>query len=281
MVRSGESSTILTVDYEDWYHILASHWTDPTIWRDLRPHVEQDTRALLDLLDRYRARATFFLVGWVAERTPDTVREIARRGHALASHGYLHVPPDEMSEAEFRSDLLRSVEVIRRIAHRPPRGYRAPGFGVRRCPYPYLRVLEECGFRYDSSWFPGLFPGRTHPSTAGAPHHPAGGGPRFWEIPISAARFLGVPISFSGGGLLRLLPAWAVRLGASRVRAQGEPLVCYLHPRDLNPGSPEIPVPIWLRHRYYGGRSTVGGKLRNILARGDCVSVEEFLANRE
>ncbi|MFH1277504.1 MAG: polysaccharide deacetylase family protein [Candidatus Eisenbacteria bacterium] len=271
------SPNILTVDYEDWFHILRRGRTSPSEGDPPPLHVEKDIRPLLDLLDRFRSRATFFLVGSLAERTPDLVRELRLRGHGLASHGYHHRAPSTMTEAEFRDDLRRSSEVIERIAGIRPRGYRAPGFGVRECPFSYLEVLRDEGIEYDSSRFPGVFPGRR---VRGGPHDPHRqgegiGGVR--EIPVSAEPVLMWPVVFSGGGFLRFLPEWYIRRCSRRVRRQNRPVVYYVHPRDLCPRSPTVSVAPWHKWRYYGGRSTVRRKMENLLRIVPCTSVETYL----
>lgn len=268
---------ILTVDYEDWFHILRPGWTDPDLWATLPSHVERDAVALLDLLDRHRARATFFVAGWLAERTPGTVREIARRGHALASHGYHHVPPERMTEPEFRDDLARSMAAIETAGGAPVRGYRAPGFGVRHCRFPYRDVLRRAGLAYDASRFPGLYPGHGASGGALGPARVPGEGRAFWDVPVSAVPVLGIPVAFSGGGFLRLMPGWLVRLGMSRVRAAGRPAVVYFHPRDLNPRSPRIPEWPWERWRHYGGRRGMERKVGSLLDGRRFVSIEQFL----
>ncbi|MBN2564509.1 MAG: polysaccharide deacetylase family protein [Candidatus Eisenbacteria bacterium] len=268
---------ILTVDYEDWFHIA-----DPTLaredaWAQLPLTVEADTLQLLDLLDEHRAKATFFVVGWLAERTPDTLREITRRGHRLAIHGFHHVPPNFMSEAEFREDVRRCLRVIKQLTSEEAEGYRAPFFGVRGCSYSYIDVLRSCGLRYDASVFAGFLPGRGQPFATAVPQDIGHRGAPFWEVPISVVRLLGVPMAFSGGGFLRLLPAWFVQWCCDNAARRSIPVVYYVHPRDLNPKGPTAPVDRCHRLRYYGRRESVARKLEGILRRVRLVSVEEFV----
>jgi len=269
---------MLTVDLEDWFHILGRHGQPAGVWDHLPSHVEADTQRLLDLFDRYGARATFFVLGWSGDRCPGILREIVRRGHCLGSHGYHHRRPDTMSESEFVADLLRSVKIIEDAAGVKVWGYRAPGFGVRDCTFPYLDVLDSHGFLYDSSVFPGLFPGRGQQGAPTHPYCPVPARPAFWEVPVSAVHVLGVPIVFAGGGSLRLLPFWFVRWAARSCAAAGLPAVYYLHPRDVCPEGPTIRTSPWRRWRYYGGRDSLRRKLESILSSGPVTSVEEFLA---
>jgi len=271
--QKGQS--ILTIDYEDWFHVLGHGLLDPSVWEKLPVHVETDTLRLLDLLDQHSARATFFVVGWLGERTPDVLKEIIRRGHHVASHGYYHIPPNKMSEFEFRKDLLRSKEAIENATGISVLGYRAPGFGVRDCSFCYLDVLQKHGFLYDSSVFPGLFPGRGQGKVPSHPYRPDQSNPEFWEVPISAIGFGPVRLVFSGGGFLRLLPGWIVRSSATRSRRRGESVVYYLHPRDVNPDGPTVDARWWQRLRYYGGRYGLLRKLEDILSSEKLTSIEE------
>lgn len=273
--------SILTVDYEDWFHILQADFGDPDRWDHLPIHAEEQTLRLLDLFDRYGARATFFVVGWLAERTPHILREIRRRGHSLGTHGYQHRCPNTMTEDDFRDDLLLSVAIIEKHTGIRVIGYRAPGFGIRSCSFSYLEVLMDCGFEYDSSVFPGLFPGRSQTAPM-RPHHPALGDTRFWEIPVSAVRVLGVSVAFSGGGFLRALPGWFVNWAAKKVSAEGVPVVYYVHPRDVYLDAPTVRAGFLRNLRYYGGRTGMQAKLEGLLSNRRMTSIEHFIEhNRE
>ena len=276
-LRTARANGILTIDYEDWFHILELDLRDPGTWEDLPTRIEEETWELLGLLDRYGAHATFFVLGWLARRTPEILREVVRRGHRLGSHSYYHRCPDAMSESEFRGDLLLSVAAIEEVAGVRALGYRAPGFRVRNCSFSYLNVLRDCGFLYDSSVFPGLFPARGHIRVSTRPHCIDPGNGRFWEVPVSAVRLLGIPVVFSGGGFLRLMPAWFVRWSACKVADSGTPVVYYLHPRDMNPEGFTIRTRRWKHWRYYGGRRNLREKFESILRLGPLGSVEDFL----
>ncbi len=269
---------ILTVDYEDWFHVADPAYTDPSRWDELPLHVGEDTHRLLDLLDEYEAHATFFVVGWLAERTPDVLREVAARGHRLALHGVHHVPPNKMSEDEFREDILHAKEILWSVAGVVPHGYRAPYFGVQDCSFSHFEVLRSCGLSYDSSIFPGVFPGRGRPGIPLRPYQTDTAEGAFWEVPVSAIRLLGVPIAFSGGGFLRLLPGWFVGRCCDAVVRSGTPVVFYMHPRDLNPHGAVVPAPAPKRLQYYAGRASLRAKLSAALGTMRLTSIEEYLS---
>jgi polysaccharide deacetylase family protein (PEP-CTERM system associated) len=269
---------ILTVDYEDWFHVADPAYTDPACWDELPIHVGEDTLRLLELLDEYEAHATFFVVGWLAERTPEVLREITRRGHRLALHGVHHVPPNKMSEDEFREDILHAKRILGSVAGVVPHGYRAPYFGVHDCSFSHFEVLRSCGLTYDSSIFPGVFPGRGRPGIPLRPYQTDTAEGVFWEVPVSAIRLLGVPLAFSGGGFLRLLPGWFVSQCCSAVVRSGTPVVFYMHPRDLNPRGAVVPAPALKRAQYYAGRRSLRTKLTAALRRMRLMSIEEYLS---
>jgi polysaccharide deacetylase family protein (PEP-CTERM system associated) len=273
-------SAILTVDYEDWFHVDEPRLRRPNTWDGLRPAVEDDTARLLDLLDEYDARATFFVVGWLAARTRGTLREIVRRGHRLGLHGFYHVPPEQMSEPEFRADVERCLNAVADATGVTARGYRAPFFGVGRCPFPYLEVLQGCGLLYDCSLLTGVCPGRVRARMRPDGRSVSGQPPGFHVLPIPSVRVLGVPVAFSGGGFLRFLPAWFVRWAAARTAANGLPVVYYIHPRDTSPDGPVAATTPFKRLRFYAGRASLLPKLREILAGATFVSVEEYLGAR-
>jgi polysaccharide deacetylase family protein (PEP-CTERM system associated) len=279
--QASRSTAILTVDYEDWFHVKDSLLGGPGTWSSHRLTVEEDTRRLLDVLDEHGARATFFVVGWLAPRTGGTLREIVARGHRLGLHGYDHVPPDEMSQSAFRDDIRRCQDAVHDATGVIPLGYRAPFFGVQKCSYRYLEVLSSCGLIYDCSIFTGVCPGRERArcSRDGRPECglPAG----FEEFAIPSVRVLGLPIAFSGGGFLRFLPLWFVRWSAARTASNGSPIVYYMHPRDINPAGPIVATSRLRQLRYYGGRRDLLVKIRGILSANRMVSVEDYLEGSE
>jgi len=270
------SHDILTVDLEDWYHVLPLSPAAAARWALVASHIEDDTLRLLEVLDRHGAHATFFVIGRVAEQAPDLIREIVRRGHSVASHGFDHVPPEAMTRDEFAWDLRRSKETIEGVIDTEVTGFRAPWFGIRGCGYPFFEILSEQGFIYDSSCFPGICPGRGLPEARRGPKDAA---PQkcVIEVTVSVVSMLTVPFAFSGGGFLRLLPFWFVKWGIHRTHEAGRPVVYYLHPRDLNPRSPVMLLSTWRRVRYYGGRRRMERKLDTLLNLNHCVSIEHHL----
>ncbi|HYE97157.1 MAG TPA: XrtA system polysaccharide deacetylase [Rubricoccaceae bacterium] len=271
-----------TVDLEDWFHILGVGVAFPfETWGGLESRVERNTERLLDLLDAAETKATFFVLGWVAEHYPDLVRRVAARGHELGSHGYHHALIYDQTPAGFRADVAAAKRRTEDLTGEPVLGYRAPGFSIRPDTRWALDVLAEEGFVYDSSVFPAAHAHGGFPQIGDRPTRlttPAGH--TLLELPLSIHRVAGWPIPYSGGGYLRLLPlrfiTYAMRASNDR---RHQPVNLYIHPREIDPGQPRIPgLPPHRRFRYYVGLRTAERKLQHLLAHFAFRPVREVLA---
>jgi polysaccharide deacetylase family protein (PEP-CTERM system associated) len=256
----------LTLDIEEYFHAHAlARWYPPDRWNGLESRVTANTARLLDLLAEAGARATCFVLGWVAERQPDLVRRIVAAGHELASHGYGHAPLWALDRAAFRADLERAKAILEDAAGVVVRGYRAPSFSLGPAtPWAYA-VLAETGHAYSSS---------VHPVRLSA--YQSASGPRLarriegvLELPVGTlpAGPLG-SLPFAGGAWFRLLPEGWTRLALARLERRGEgPVVFYLHPWELDPEQPRPRgLSLSTRLRHYVGMGRVEKKLRRLLA---------------
>jgi polysaccharide deacetylase family protein (PEP-CTERM system associated) len=230
-----------TVDVEDYFQVSAfERHIDRNGWSQWESRVAANTHRILELLDRHRIRATFFVLGWIAERYPELVREIDACGHEIASHGYWHRLIYQQTPEEFRADLRRSRDVLQEAIGQPVTAHRAASFSITKQSLWALEILVEEGFLLDSSVFPihhdrygipGAEP-RLHRLTTAA-------GP-LWEFPPSVARFAGLNIPVSGGGYFRLYPlAWTVYC-LRRINRARQPFIFYVHPWELDPEQPRI-----------------------------------------
>jgi polysaccharide deacetylase family protein (PEP-CTERM system associated) len=267
---------VLTVDLEDWYHSV--YTLGPEDWDGLEDRVLAPTYRLLDLLDRYRARATFFVLGAVAERHPDLVDEIRRRGHEIASHGYHHRLVYEQSADEFRQDLRRSLDLLRGITGEPVLGFRAAYWTITDRSLWAIDILIEEGLAYDSS----VYPVKTYlygiPGTRPEPHMlRVSGGRRFYEVPPSTLSVLGYRLPIGGGFYMRSFPGWFVAWGIDRLNRQRTPAVVYVHPPEFDREKPRLDLPLRERILHYHGLGTVEGKLERLLRRFQFVPVRELL----
>jgi polysaccharide deacetylase family protein (PEP-CTERM system associated) len=244
----------LTIDVEDYYQVSAFESVVPLAdWERYESRVEKNTHRILDLLDAHTTTATFFVLGWVAERHPGLIRTLVARGHEVASHGYAHRRVYTQTPAQFRTETRRSKCLLEDTLGHPIRGYRAASYSITMHSLWALEVLREEGFVYDSSIFP------IRHDLYGIPSHP-----RFChmipgqsdaplvEFPLSTLRLGGTNFPIAGGGYLRLFPYAYTRWGLRYLnRREGQPAVVYLHPWELDPEQPRLPAGTLSRFRHY------------------------------
>ncbi len=257
----------MSVDVEEYFHASALAPVAPrAAWETLPSRVEPTTRQLLDAFAARDVRATFFVLGWVADRHPDLVRAIAAAGHEVASHGYWHEIVYSLTPDAFRDDVRRSKQVLEDLTGREVAGYRAPSFSITRQSLWALDVLVEEGYRYDASVFPVRHDRYGIPD---APRHAyaldRAAGP-LAEVPPSTIRLLGQNLAVAGGGYFRLLPYGWTRAGIARLnRQERRPAIFYLHPWEVDTRQPRLPVGMATRLRHYGNLSRTAGRLERLL----------------
>lgn len=273
---------LFTVDVEDWFHILDLD-TAPSLetWSSLPSRVEYNFHRILDLLSDTETKSTMFFLGWVAEKFPHLVKAARARGHEIASHGYAHRLVYTMTPREFVEDTRRARSILQDISGEPVWGYRAPGFSVTAETPWFFEHLAETGHAYDCS----IFPARRRHGGLGtaerAPHvalGPGAGGRALIEVPASVAPVLGQRICFFGGGYLRLFPTRLIRTMAERVFGEGLPVMFYVHPRDIDPEQPRLPMSPWRWFQCYANLGTAHAKLESLLRTFPFVAVEDYLA---
>lgn len=273
----------LSVDVEDYYHVEAfADRITPAIWPEFPPRVADNTRRVLELLDRFGAKATFFVLGWVAEREPQLVREISSAGHELGCHSYLHRRVSRLTPEEFREDTRRALAVIEDASGKKIRGYRAPTFSIVPNSLWALEILAEDGFAYDSSVFP------IRHDLYGMPQAPRfpfrwhwGNGFFLYEIPLMTVRVLGFNLPVAGGGYLRILPMAYTRWALRQIR-QGEcrPTHTYFHPWEIDPGQPRLSGTRKSEFRHYHNLKRMKGRLCELLSHAQFVPLGDFLESR-
>jgi polysaccharide deacetylase family protein (PEP-CTERM system associated) len=267
---------VVSVDVEDYFHAEAfSDVVDRARWDSYASRVVPNTRRLLQLLATLNVRATFFVLGWVAERFPELVREIAAGGHELGCHSYWHRLIYQLDAAEFREDTRRAKDIIEQLAGQPVAGYRAPTYSVVHRSAWALEILAELGFTYDSSIFPIHHDRYGMPDAPRAPFRfqtPAG---PMTEFPITTFRVAGHNLPVGGGGYLRLLPKLYTRIGLKRAQSEGVPTVIYIHPWEVDPDQPRLPGRLSSRLRHYTNLSRTLDRFRSLLEAGNFTSFRE------
>ena len=242
----------LTIDVEEYFHSFRPlGLCPPETWGTFQSRVEYPTHALLDLLDKNQYKATFFLLGCIAEHHKSLAREIASRGHEVGAHGYAHEPIYLQNRDEFHADVSKTKAMIEDVISAPVFGYRAPAFSIVPGTAWAWEILASLGFQYDSS----VYPIRGHdvygfPGASRSPWVVAEG---LLEIPMTTVRVLGYNLPIGGGGYFRIFPYKLTQRGLQRVNNLGHRAVVYVHPWEFDPDQPRIPAPAKVRLRHYAG----------------------------
>ncbi len=258
----------MTVDVEDYFHVSAfAKVIDPAHWDRYNWRVEDNTRRLLRLLARHDVRATFFVLGWVAQRCPALVREIAGAGHEIACHGLTHRLVYEQTPREFREETQTAKMLLEDIVQVAINGYRAASYSITARSLWAIDILAELGFRYDSSIFPIRHDRYGIPGASRMPYYVQGAhGARLLEFPLSTKDFGPVRLPVAGGGYFRLFPYVVTRTALASInRRERLPFIFYLHPWEVDPGQPRIAASRLSRFRHYTNLAKCEWRLDQLL----------------
>jgi polysaccharide deacetylase family protein (PEP-CTERM system associated) len=257
-----------SVDVEDYFQVAA---LAPAISRESWPtheyRVERNTEVILQLCQEKKVRGTFFILGWVAEKSPQLVKRIANAGHEIACHGFSHQLIYTQTQDVFREETLRAKHFLEDVIGNAVTGYRAASFSITRQSLWALDVLIDAGFEYDSSVFPIRHDRYGIPGAAPEPNRITAPSQRtLVEFPMSAATFFGVQVPVSGGGYFRILPYWVTRAGLKQINEKaGRPFTFYLHPWEVDPEQPRVKVGALSRFRHYTNLHRCEARLRRVL----------------
>lgn len=263
--RAKLISNYLTIDVEDYFQVSAfENIVSPNDWDTMEHRVVRNTEEILALLAEHGVKATFFIVGWIADKYPQLVKTIHGQGHVIGCHSYWHRKVYDLSPEEFRADTVRAKSLLENIVGEPVLGYRAPSYSITGKSLWALDILKEHGFSYDSSIFP------IYHDTYGIP-----GSPRFayrhanglLEYPLSTALFLGRKVPVAGGGYFRLFPYWFTRFALESInRNESRPFVFYLHPWEIDPDQPRLrEASLLSRFRHYNQLDQTRSRFEHLL----------------
>lgn len=256
---------VFSVDVEEYFQVSAfDAVVDRSAWQEMPTRIEAAVEVLLEMLARHGATATFFTLGWLAERHPSLIRRIASAGHELASHGWSHRRVSALTPDEFREEVRHSKRCIEDIAGVEVTGFRAPSFSIGTGESWAFDVLIDEGYRYDSSVFPIRRPGYGQPRAPTAPYVIVRPGGLLLELPLATLDVWGMRIPAAGGGYLRHFPLAVIR-AALRARARHGGAMFYVHPWELDPGQPRLPVPPLTRIRHYTGLRRTRARIDSLL----------------
>lgn len=250
-------TNIMSVDLEDYYCDLPF-----SEWAKYESRVTKNTKMILEMFEKHDVKATFFVLGYIAEKHPDLIKEISELGHEIASHSYAHIDLRKVTKEQFEEDFLKSKNILEKITGKKVEGFRAPFFSINKNNYWVFDILSK-NVTYDSS----IFPVKTQlygipnaprniyrPSLSNIVNEDNRG--NLIEIPMATHRipFIGnIPIA--GGFYLRFFPYWYMKLGIKKMNKEGNPAMLYIHPKDLDPGMPKIKKYNW--YYYYNLKSAV------------------------
>ena len=255
-----------TIDVEEYFQVSAfESRVARGDWGRFESRVAREVLRMLQLLEGYGVQATFFVVGWVAERQPWLVRMIASAGHEIASHGWDHARVTDQTPRQFRASVRRSKGVLEQLTGTAVLGFRAPSFSIVPGREWALDILIEEGYAYDSSLFPVRRPGYGYPDGQPDPHwleRPSG---RLVEIPPATLRWCGMQLPAAGGAYFRLLPYGLVRAALRQCEQRGRPGTFYIHSWELDPAQPRLDVSWATRVRHYGGLARTAQRLERLL----------------
>lgn len=257
----------LTVDVEDYFQVSAfAKSIDQNDWDTHPLRVEKNTHRLMDMFDEAQVKATFFVLGWVADRNKDLVKEIAQRGHEVASHGYSHQLVYNQTPEVFREETIRSKLLLEDIVQMPVRGYRAASYSITKNSLWALDILAEAGFVYDSSIFPVRHDRYGIPDAIEVPHQlKTPKGHSLVEFPLSVAKIFKYKLPVAGGGYFRLYPYALTRAGLAQINRRHQPFIFYLHPWEIDPEQPRIEAGWFSRFRHYNNLEECESRLQQLM----------------
>lgn len=272
----------MSIDVEDYFQVSAfASVIQPKDWPKHESRVEQNTQRILKLLDEHNYKSTFFVLGWVAERYPNLVREIADLGHEIACHGYSHQLIYKQTEQVFREETFKAKKILEDITQSEVNGYRAASYSITKSSLWALDILIEAGFKYDSSIFPIRHDRYGIPDAESVPHMlTAPNGKQILEFPLSKANWFGLSVPIAGGGYFRLLPYFVTKAGINKVtKNSGQPYIFYLHPWEVDPQQPRIEASWFSKFRHYRNLDQCETRLRKLMRDFKFTTVAEVLEN--
>lgn len=263
----GSTVNAFTIDVEDYFHVAAlAESISQNDWVNHRSRVTDNTKRILDLLDEFQAKGTFFVLGWEAERRPELVKEIYDRGHEIASHGYSHQLVYSQTQEVFREETLKSKNILENIIGDTVFGYRAASYSITKKSLWALEILADLGFKYDSSIFPVRHDRYGIPDANPKPHRiELGEGRSIIEFPLTTSNFLSKKLPIAGGGYFRIFPYWFFKWQFGKA-VNSEPGVFYLHPWEVDPDQPRVKASMLSTFRHYRNLDKTEARLRDLVS---------------
>jgi polysaccharide deacetylase family protein (PEP-CTERM system associated) len=278
-MMSSNIFNAMSVDVEDYYHVSNfSKSINKCDWDSYESRVESNTDRLLELFNNHDIEATFFVLGWIAKRHPELVHRIYDNGHEVACHGYSHDLIYNQTPSVFRKETLDAKRILEDIIQEPVIGYRAASYSITDQSIWALDILEELGFKYDSSIFPirhdryGIPGAPTKLYTMNTPS-----GKTIIEFPLSTIDFLKLRIPVSGGGYFRIFPYFLTQYAFNKKNKAGQPIIFYLHPWEIDPDQPKIKTNALAKFRHYHNLTKCESRLHKLISTFKFTRIDKIL----
>lgn len=260
----------LTFDIEEWFHLPNIERIKPIReWLDFEERIVKNVEKILNNLNHFNIKATFFILGWVAEHYPKIVKKIANDGHEIGTHGYYHLPVFSQKPGDFEKDLVKSIDIIESVTGKKVLGHRAPFFSIKEdCDWAF-DIISKCGLKYDSSIFPtyrsngGITSGRFKEENIFFIKTKHG---KLLEFPLSMFKIFGKNIPVCGGGYFRAYPYALTNFGLKSLNDKNKSFMLYFHPRDFDPNQPVLNIPFYQKMKSYIGLRTSENKFKKLLS---------------
>ena len=269
----------LSIDVEDYFQVSAAEGiVNYKDWDKYESRVVRNTQKVLTILKESNTKATFFVLGWIAERFPELIKEIYSQGHEIGSHGYSHRLIYKQGAKKFREDIRKSKKIVEKIVGDKVIGYRAPSFSITKNSLWAFEILKEEGFLYDSSTFPILHNRYGIPRAKRSIHKiDLEEREEIIEFPLSTIKLLNVNFPVAGGGYFRFFPLFLTRFAIKHINQEGFPAIVYLHPWEFDPGQPKIGLFGLNRFRHYINLNKNENKLKSLLSASQFLPLREIL----
>jgi polysaccharide deacetylase family protein (PEP-CTERM system associated) len=274
-----EIVNFLTVDVEDYFMVSAfSDVVGIHQWGNYESRIESNTLRVLNIIDKYSMKGTFFILGWVAEHYPEIVKEIDRRGHEVACHSYCHRLVYTITPEEFREDTRKAKAIIESIIGKEISGYRAPSYSITENTIWALEILEEEGFKYDSSIFPIRHDRYGFPAYSRFPRmEETGTDGKILEVPLSTIKIFGENLPVCGGGYLRMYPLWFTHYAIRKINEKEKrSAIVYVHPWELDPDQPRLRGTRLSMFRHYINLGKTESRLESLLGTSKFQSIRDI-----
>lgn len=252
----------LTIDFEDWYQGLEIPYSE---WDKFEDRIDFISEKLLRVLDEKETKATFFVLGYVAEKKPEVIKRILNDGHEIGTHGFSHTLIYQQKPETFREEMVRAINFLEDLTGKKVIGHRAPFFSITKDSLWALDILAELGIKYDSSIFPVLNYRYGIPDAPRFPYEIERSGCKLKEFPVSTLKIPGMTLPISGGAYFRIYPYWFTKQALKSVNRSSKPITFYLHPWELDPEHPRIPLPRRISLTHYFNLGATERRFRKLL----------------